>query len=149
MKANSRAYAKYSGHGWRTKPRHDVQRTRQRSEGGSMNRALPPRDRGHRTAVARWPSGHRGLMSGAVRLAHGIANDSKHAVRYAACKFGSLYMGVELNGRGPGLVPVTLPGVRVSRSGWTLSCRSRNRHAHKRMSEERLKLNVWTRPQER
>ena len=55
--------------------------------------------------------------------------DSKHAVRYAACKYGSLYVGVELNGRGPGMVPVALPGAHVSRSGWKLSCRSRNRHA--------------------
>ena len=55
--------------------------------------------------------------------------DSKHAVRYAAWKSGSLYMGVELNGRGPGMVPVALPGAHVSRSGGRLSCRSRNRHA--------------------
>ena len=38
-------------------------------------------------------------------------------------------MGVELNGRGPDLVPVALPGVHVSRSGWKLSDRSRDRHA--------------------
>ena len=94
-----------------------------------MNRSLSPRDRGPRTAIARWPSGHRGLMSGAVRLAHGITTDSKHAVRHAACKNGSLYMGVELNGRGPGIVPVALPGAHVSRSGWRLSHRSRDRHA--------------------
>jgi hypothetical protein len=55
--------------------------------------------------------------------------DLKHAGRYAACKYGSLYVGVELNGRGPGMVPVALPGAHVSRSGWKLSYRSRNRHA--------------------
>ena len=40
-------------------------------------------------------------------------------------------MSVELNGRGPGMVPVALPGAHVSRSGWKLSHRSRNRHAPK------------------
>jgi hypothetical protein len=55
--------------------------------------------------------------------------DLKHAGRYAACKYGSLYMGVELNGRGLGMVPVALPGAPVSRSGWKLSYRGRNRHA--------------------
>ena len=44
-------------------------------------------------------------------------------------KYGSLYVGVELNGRGPDMVPAALPGARVSRSGWKLSCRSRYRHA--------------------
>lgn len=38
-------------------------------------------------------------------------------------------MGVELNGRGPGMLPVALPGAHVSRSGRMLSHRSRDRHA--------------------
>ena len=94
-----------------------------------MNRALSPRDRGNRATAQRWTSGHPRPVYGAVGLAHGITNDSKHAVRHAACKNGSLYMGVELNGRGPGIVPVALPGAQISRSEWKLSHRSRDRHA--------------------
>jgi hypothetical protein len=94
-----------------------------------MKYSLPPRDRGDRTATAKRSSGRRRLMPGAFRLAHGITNDSQHAGRHAACKNGSLYMGVELNGRGPGIVPVTLPGAHVSRSGRMLSHRGRDRHA--------------------
>jgi hypothetical protein len=95
-----------------------------------MNRALPPRDRGNRTPVTKRPSGQPRLVPGAVGLAHGITNDSKHAVRHAACKNGSLNMSVEAdNGLGPGVIPVAVPGAHVNRSGGKLSHRSRNRHA--------------------
>ena len=58
-------------------------------------------------------------------------------------------MGVERNGRGPGVVPVALPGAPVSRSGWKHPAEVATAMRYKRMSEERRKLNVWTRPQER
>jgi hypothetical protein len=76
--------------------------------------------------------------------------DLKHAVRHAACKYGRLNMSVEaVNGLGLEVIPVAVPGAHVSRSGWKLSHRSRDRHAPQRMSQGRPKLNVWTRSQER
>jgi len=95
-----------------------------------VNCPLPRGDRGNRTAVEGWTYGCPGLVPGTVGLAHGITNDSKHAVRHAACKNGSLYARAELTtGVGWTEHPVALPGACVSRSGWRLSHRSRNRQA--------------------
>ena len=56
--------------------------------------------------------------------------DLKHAGRYAACKTGACTRALRLStGVGWTQHPVALPGARVSRSGWKLSYRSRNRHA--------------------
>ncbi len=52
----------------------------------------------------------------------------QHAERRAACKTGACTGALSKRGLGR-FVPVAVPGVPVSRSGWKLSHRSRDRHA--------------------
>src|SRR5947207_12107729 len=94
------------------------------------NCPLPARDRGNRNTAAEWPSRRPRLVLGAYGLAEGAETDSKHAGRHAACKTGACTRALRLStGLDRTLHPVAVPGVRVSRSGWILSHRSRDRHA--------------------
>jgi len=78
--------------------------------------------------------------------------DSKHAVRHAACKTGACTRALRLSNlrawAGPNIQSHCRARVLAVQDG-SYPTEVATAMRYKRMTEERRKLNVWTRPQER